>query len=421
MSFFALKRILRSQIMRHSTWMAAGGIIQLVVAFTANLVLVRFIEPEGFGRYAIAIASITLIMTFFSLRVGVLIIRTEEHAFNDEKKTLYFNVIFQELIVAGVMSFCVLSVSRLLDWWSGLLLIAVLIGQFADNNKVFFERQMPYKRLAVIEAGVNGGGHLLSVGVVLLGGHVAALYLRELFYGIATLVALRMIGRITWCRLRFVRIEEWKEILRGVRGAWFDMTFDSSFSRIIMILAGYVGGEKGAGYLFQAYRLAGIPHQFLAPLATRISFNWFSRQDNHARRYNGLRTLITYMSVPLLLAVTVVYMYADRLVPFLFGDVWAHAAQLLVSLSGYIMFLSLFDLLRVYMLATDQTRNLVVMRAAQYIGVATATVPYLMVSGTITETTLGAGVSLAYALAFVIGVWLIRVHNHINERQRVAW
>mgnify|MGYP001605352305 CR=1 FL=1 len=421
MSFFALKRILRSQIMRHSTWMAAGGIIQLVVAFTANLVLVRFIEPEGFGRYAIAIASITLIMTFFSLRVGVLIIRTEEHAFNDEKKTLYFNVIFQELIVAGVMSFCVLSVSRLLDWWSGLLLIAVLIGQFADNNKIFFERQMPYKRLSVLEAGVNGGGHLLSVGVVLLGGHMAALYLRELFYGIATLVSLRMIGRITWRRLRFVRIEEWKEILRGVRGAWFDMTFDSSFSRIIMILAGYVGGEKGAGYLFQAYRLAGIPHQFLAPLATRISFNWFSRQDNHARRYNGLRTLITYMSVPLLLAVTVVYMYADRLVPFLFGDAWAHAAQLLVSLSGYVMFLSLFDLLRVYMLATDQTRNLVVMRAAQYLGVAAATVPYLMVSGTITETTLGAGVSLAYALAFVIGVWLIRVHNHINERQRVAW
>lgn len=397
--------------------MAVSGLVQLVVAFAANLVLVRFIDPEGFGRYAIAIASITLITTFFSLRVGVLIIRTDERAFSDDKKTLYFNAIFQELIVVGVVAFGVLYVSSLLDWWSGLLLIAVLVGQFADNNKIFFERQMPYKRLSALEAGVSGGGHLLSVGVVLLGGHVAALYLRELFYGIATLVSLRVIGRITWCRLRLVRIEEWKEILRGVRGAWFDMTLDSSFSRIIVILAGYVGGERGAGYLFQAYRLAGIPHQFLAPLATRISFNWFSRQDNHARRYKGLMALIAYMSAPLLLAVVAVYMYADRLVPLLFGDDWAHAAQLLVSLSGYIMFLSLFDLLRVYMLATDQTRNLVLMRAAQYLGVSIVIVPSLANGGALTETTLGAGVSLAYALAFTIGTCLIRVHNHVNGRQ----
>jgi len=395
---------------KNSGWMAISGLVQAVIAFMANLLLLRFIEPEGFGRYAMTLASITLVMTILYMQIGIQIVRTEDHEFDNAKKAMYFNAIVNWILIAGSIAFCVLYVTGLLDWWSGCLLVGTMISQFADHNKIFFERKMPYVKLSVLEASVNGGGHVLSVFVVVLGGHVAALYIRDLFYGIATLVWLSKIGGFSWYKLRFLNLKEWQAIVQKMKGLWLDAVLDNSFARIVLIIAAYIGGEKGAGYLFQAYRLAGVPHQLLAPLAGRISFNWFSRQNSYAKRYSGLQLLIVYMSIPSALAAITIFLYADKLVPFIFGEKWTSAAHLLVSLTGYIMFVSLFDLLRVFLIANYQTNHLLAMRAAQYLGVGVIMFP-LLAGFTMTENNLSVGVSVAYTLACITSMWLIRAYN----------
>lgn len=95
-----------------------------------------------------------------------------------------------------------------------------------------------------------------------------------------------------------------------MKGVWLDFVLGSSFARIVMILAGYVGGEKGAGYFFQAYRL-------------------ISGRNSYANRYSGLRSLIGYLSIPSVLALIVTFLYVDMLVPFIFGGARMPAAHLL--------------------------------------------------------------------------------------------
>lgn len=416
MTFIPFKRLFSSQFAKNSGSMSISGLFQAVIAFMSNLVLVRFIDPEGFGRYAMTLASIALVMTIFSLQIGLQVVRTKDHDFDEAKKAMFFNAMLQGLILTGSIAFFVLYFIQLLTWWSVSLLVAALISQFAENNKVFFERKMPYVKLSALEAGVNGGGHVLSVFVVVLGGNVLALYIRDLFYGIATLVWLRQIHGFSWYKLRLLNINEWNAILRNIKGVWLDAVLDSSFSRIVMILAAYVGGEKGAGYLLQAYRLAGVQHQLLAPLAGRISFNWFSRQNSYAKRYGGLKLLIGYLSIPSALGAITIFLFAEKLVPFFFGDVWTPAAHLLVSLTGYIMFVSLFDLLRVFLIATYQTNFLLAMRTAQYFGIGIIMLP-LLAGVTLTENNLSIGVSVAYTLACMTGIWLIRANSGKSSHQ----
>ncbi|CAN0465050.1 unnamed protein product, partial [Discosporangium mesarthrocarpum] len=50
----------RRDVKAGATTLLVGQVIQVVVAFATNIVLVRHIAPEGFGRFAITLATASL-------------------------------------------------------------------------------------------------------------------------------------------------------------------------------------------------------------------------------------------------------------------------------------------------------------------------------------------------------------------------
>ena len=404
------RRLSRSHIASQASWLIASGLIQAIIAFVANLVLVRFIAPEGFGRFALTQATIGIALTVVSLRLGTQIIRIRDHAYDEEARRLYFNAILLESIVAGIIAGCALYVGGLLDWWGALLLLSVLISHFADNNKTHFERDMRYKQLSILEGGANGSSHVMSIIFVLIGGNVAALYIREFFYGLVYLYWMVKIGAFKWYKPRLLKLDEWKVIIRNARGVWLDAMLENGFPRFVMLLTGMVGGDRGAGFLLQAYRLAGVPHQLLAPIAGRMSFNWFSREADHAKRLKKLQSMIIYMFFPLLGAALITIFYAERIIWFLFGESWVPAGQLLVQLTGMIMFLSFSDVFRVYFIASYHTRYSIIVKIIQYI-VFGLTVVMFMLINTLSVNEIGLSVSLAYLFMFISGISMVWLHG----------
>src|SRR3989344_6075533 len=96
------RRLSRSHLAAQASWLVASGLIQAIIAFVANLVLVRFIAPEGFGRFALTQATIGIALTVVSLRLGTQIIRDRVIAHDEGARNLYFNAILHESVIAGV-------------------------------------------------------------------------------------------------------------------------------------------------------------------------------------------------------------------------------------------------------------------------------------------------------------------------------
>lgn len=404
------RRLLQSQIASQASWLVASGLIQASIAFIANLVLVRFIAPEGFGRFALTQATIGLVLTVVSLRLGTQIIRARNLTNDEEARSLYFNAILQESVLAGVMAGFALYAGGLLDWWGALLLISTLTIHFADNNKNYFERDMRYKQLSILEAGANGSSHIVSIILVLSGAGVAVLYIREFMYGVVYLFWMAKISAFKWYKLRALKLGEWKVIIHNARGIWLDAMLENSFSRLIMLVTGVVGGERGAGFLLQAYRLAGVPHQLLAPIAGRIAFSWFSRETDHVRRLKKLQLIILYMLAPLLGAVTITIFYGEQIIGILLGKNWIHVGQLLIDLVGLMMFLSISDAFRVYFIATYHTRYSIIMKITQYLVFWLGVVIFMLINS-LSVNDIGISISLAYLFAFISGMTMVWLHN----------
>jgi len=391
---------------RQSAWMMSAGVLQGAVSFASNLVLVHFVEPEGFGRYALTFANVGIVLALLSLRLNVLVIRTPEDRYDAETRGFYFNAIVQECAVAWLCGLGWLALIGLLDGWGALLLSAFVLRHFANNAKAGYERGMPYRQLALLEGGAHLAAHLVAVGLVLAGAGATTLYLRELVLSVLLVGLLLRAGAVTRHRLRLLRPAEWWRLVRHARTVWLDGMLESVFTRLLIVLAGAVGGERGAGFFFQAYRLAGVPHQFLNPVAARLALNWFSREPDPHRRAAVGRRLVLSLALPIGGVALANLALADAVVPWLFGERWRPVVPVLLVLSGFILFATLYAVMKTYLIASHRSRVLLWTRIAQFTGLLLPLVP-LLLGGPLEVAAVGRGVSLAYALACACGLLLL--------------
>ena len=378
----------------------SGQAIQALVAFVTNLVLVRHILPDGFGHFALVLAGASLLLSLISLRVNVLIIRLGEREYTEDVKDLYFSAISMETAVAFTIVFAWLMATKTAGLWEVLLVLTLGLRHWVEQNRAFFERTMPYRKLAYVETLVAISAHAAAAALVISGVGWVALYIREIVLTILSFVALSYVGGITLRRFRFLTIDEWKALIREARGVWLDSALEGSFHRLTILLAGFIGSDAVAGLIFQALRLAMVPHQFLAPIVTRIVANWFGRVEKQTLQDTGRDKILLVLFPPLIILALFAIAFADPVVPFLFGKNWTGVVDLFRAMAGIIVFISTFEVLRSYCLSVRRTGILLAGRAFQFAGMA---LPLAFALNGWLEGTLALalGLSIAYALAFV--------------------
>lgn len=388
-------------------FLVSGQALQAFIAFGVNLVLVRFLAPEDFGRFALILAGATIVYSIFSLRINVLVIRVNESELSVADQERFMSALGWETIFSTLLILIWILYSDDLGLWEAGLILSIGLRHWTDSNKAVFERGMPYRRLAAIETGTTTASHLLALVLVLGGMNWTVLFIREIFLSVALFGALAFSGGLTFRRFRLLNFDEWKAMFRDARGIWLDSVLEGSFQRITILLAGFIGGERIAGFFFQAQRLAVVPHQFLSPIATRIAGNWFIRVDDRARRISGRDRLLFFLFVPLLAGGVLSYLFADPVVPWLFGEKWQMAAGLFSNMAGLVVFYTLFETLKAYCWVSKQTRWLLIGRVFQYVGLLACF--GLGLSGAMAASqALSLGLSVAYGAAFIIVFGILR-------------
>ncbi|CDL00605.1 conserved protein of unknown function [Magnetospirillum gryphiswaldense MSR-1 v2] len=381
--------------------LVASAVAQAVVAFGANLIMVRHLDPAQFGHFAVVQASAALVLSVLSIRANTLIIRTLEAELDAPRRDLLFSVIGWETILASLLITVLMVSAGNTQWTDWCLVLALVIGHWTNQNRAFFERGLRFGALAVIETAVQISGHGLAVILVLTGIGAGSLYLRELFFTLGGLAALIGIGAISFYRFHWVGWSQWRAVLRDGRGVWLDAMLENSFSRLTLLLVNANTGLSGAGLFFQAQRLAMVPQQVLQPISGRVAGAWFGQTECHGQRRLMRRRLLLVTAPPLALAAILAWALADPVVPWIFGAPWAPAAPILAALAGMILFLPLFETLRSEVVASKRVRWLLVARLAQYGGLLIPLWPVLM-GESVDATHLGLALSAAYAGAFVV-------------------
>lgn len=384
----------------------AAAVTQAGVAFGANLVMVRHLDPEQFGRFAVIQASAALVLSILSIRTSTLIIRTPEAEMDTARRSLLFSVISWESLFALVIIASVMIFSNTMAWTDWCLAISLTLGHWTSQNRAFYERDMKFGGLAMVETLVQLCGHMLAVILILVGVGSASLYLRELFFAIAGLAGLAGIGALSIYQFRVLRLTEWRAVLRDGRGVWLDAMLENSFSRMTLLLVNAGAGLYGAGLFFQAQRLAMVPQQLLQPISGRVVAVWFGRTECAGQRRLMRRRMLLVTAPPLAIAALLAWTVADPVVPWIFGAPWTPAAAILTSLAGMILFLPLFEMLRSEVVASKRVRWLLVSRVIQYGGLLLPLWP-LAFGQSVDATQIGFALSLAYGAAFIVLAWVL--------------
>jgi len=402
-----MPKINLNELKKGAGFLLVGQVVQAASGFGVNLVLVRYLMPQEFGRFVLVMAAMALIYSVLSLRVESMIIRATEDGLNEETRERYFSASVIETVFSSSVMILWIYWSANAGLWEVGLIIALGVRHWANQNKAFFERSMPYRKLAFMETITLTAGHLLALALILSGFGAAVLYIREFFLTVAGLVGLWAIGGLTFCRFVLPGWGDVCSLFKEARGMWLDAVLENSFNRIIILAVGLIGGDRAAGFFFQAQRLAHVPQQFLGPVVSRVAGNWFGRTENRLERRNGRDKLLMVLAPPLLISALACFFLADPIVPWLFGERWAPSAPLFAAMCGMAGFLSLFEVLKSYCWTARQVRWLLVGRIAQYGGclalVGAALIGYLPA-----DLALAAGLSAAYALAVIVVIIALR-------------
>jgi len=387
--------------------LVAGNAVQALVAFAVNLVLVRYLIPDEFGRFAVILAGASVVYWVMSLRVNVLIIRHGDAEYDERAKDLYFSAITLEALAATLIILLWLAVTGGLGLWETTLVAAVGLRHWTDLNKTFYERTMPYRQLALVETGAALGGHLTALVLTLLGAGWVVLFIREAVISVLSVCCLWAVGGLTLGRVRLLSLANWRYLFKEARGVWLDSVLEGSFQRWTILLAGFLGGDAAAGLFFQAQRLAVVPQQLLAPVVNRIMVNWFGRTEDPSERVLGRDRLLRMISLPLAVVGILTILFADPVVPWLFGEKWSRVADLFATMCGMVTFFSLFETLKAYCLSTRQTKKILAGRVVQYAGLlvpAAAGFAGWMSA----DVSLAVGLSMAYFMAFLFVLLVLR-------------
>lgn len=385
-------------LIKQGAALTVGTLVQALTGLIAQITLMRLLLPEDFGQFVVVLAGCSLVQTILSLRLNVLIIRLSTNAESNDQARLYQAALIWETVIAALLALIWLWASDLISGPSLILLASLTVGQWVNQIVAFYERGMNYGRITIVETGSQLAGHAIALIIVLSGLGAIGLYLREFASILFKLIAYGAIGALPRPVWVWPRLDACRQIWREARGVWAEGILEGVFARLIILTAGAMIGLHGAGLFAQSHRLAMLPHQFLAPVISRMSANLFNRtSDLRRRRYLAWRLGLATIAL-MLPGIAITWFWAVDIVPWLFGEKWREAGSVLRAMIGVMLFLSLFDLLRSFCYAHKWVRPVLWARATQILVFA---IPALFIFTPQVET-LAWILSVTFAAAFTV-------------------
>lgn len=357
-----ISQILRSRVLANISYLTSGSFFQIIFGFCSNILLVRFLEPEHFGTYAVIFAGLSLISSIISLRIPIHIIKAKEISAN-QLSELYFLTLLEIclFVVAGSL------ISFIFDFNLSYLIIAILslcISMLFSFQKALVERKMKYKLLVSIETVATLISHSIAIYLAYYEFGVLSLLFRELMFAGIGIMILFYFGFFVRPPLPKIKTISFRHYFQSIGFIYIDQSFEQLLTRFRIILIEFISGPAGTGIFFQAERLATVPHQLMQSIVGRFALNYFSSINDYNRKFAFFYMLLAcffFGAIILFFA----SLYINPLVLFLYGPQWSYVSKVFMLLFGMVVFLPAIELIKSLAYAENNKWSLIILRGSQ--------------------------------------------------------
>jgi len=382
-------------------WSFLNNLVSRAGSMLTGIVLARILIPEDYGIYAVALVGINAMLSLNELGVSLAIIRWPGDVRRIAPTVNTLAMSFSTLLFVGAM-FGAPYLCRALHApdASGvlrLLATSVLIDAAAAVPAAFMTREFMQDRRLVVDTVGLVITSTLSI-VLALDGHGAW----SLAWGqiIGNVVNAALI--IWWAPWRF-RFGWRRDLVRELLDFGLPLAVASlmvfAMLNLDYIVVGSILGPLSLGYYLLAFNLSGWPVGLLSAPIRRVSLAAFSRLADDSSKASAAFvrafTLLLAITLPASLGM---YVLAEPLIGFLYGEKWLPSAKVLPFLMVLGLTRVLAELAYDFLVAKGRARANLIVQSIWF----AALIPALII-GAKTNGIVGVAVGHAITAAVIVG------------------
>lgn len=333
--------------MSNYIWVFLEKFSLIVIKLVFMAVAARFISPDVFGVFSIAIFLVNSLGLIVDSGMAGSVIK-EKHVDEQDYYTLnYFNV-----VIAVIISFLLFGLSgEVADYYQKPELALILKSLcltliFRAFSTVYFAYLCRELRFAE-QAKITALAAIISVGVTLAliwqGWTLWALVVQQILESFLIFVFLAYISKINFFKFQFNKEKFKKHFTFGTRLS-FASLIESSFPNIILNKINAIGGMKAVGNYTQNVKVSdlfiGIMTVTLDKVMMPVMAKTVNDKNDLIKYLNQILTYFTYIAY---LIFTVMIICSNEIIFLLLGKEWTNSAWMLalVAYCGYAQILEI--------------------------------------------------------------------------------
>ena len=381
--------------------------LQIVIGFLSNVVLARLLDVEHFGIYAVVFATIGIVRAVFTFNTGVYAIRSD--SIDAVQVGELYVLVVVEFIFSAIATACLALLFSLDGWLLFYALMASSFQSLVHLKKSIFERQMNYGKLSWLEFGSMAAAHAVGVFLALAGFGVLTFFIRDLLLAAFLFLGLMIFaqtGPVEWPKAFRFRIGFY---LRQLGAVYIDQIVERGLARVTILCVDHFLGAASAGLFFQAERLAMIHQQFLQPILSRFSMNYFSRSASENRKQFLLILAIASALVGCLVVVACSFLLEDLIV-LIYGEKWRKTFPIFMCLFGVLIFLPVMELFKSLFYSRNDASGLFWLRAPAVVAMA-GCLSIFILKDAVTASNIGLAVSCSVGAGLIGSIVFVVLRN----------
>lgn len=402
------------RLVRGGAAVALSSYFLFAFGFLSNLVLTRLLAPADFGIFALGTFFFALLNLRSKFGVDQAFV---QHAVTDAQSSGTFAGLSLVTGMASLLLTCIAApVLAALGYSQSIIMATLALAGVGMMDSVMgiawvqLDKSLQFTRVSLVTAVAFPISYVPAFYIAYQGGGYWALLAQNIAYSFLLLVGLwftarRVLPKIWKMRWSFSGVLA-KQFLRFGMVVGLTTIFATIVYQFDNFLVGTFNGVETLGYYDRAYRIAQWSSILVGSVLTRTAFYAYSRLQNDAVRLTKTAMMslwiVTTLAVPIALAV---FVSADDLILFLFGEKWLPSALLLKFLVAYSVLRPLLDDAGSLFIALGHPRRTTLVVVFQALALAVAATPLTVQFGAV-GTAIGVGV--AFLVGLIVTYYFVR-------------
>lgn len=301
----------------------------MAIAFIANIVLARILNPEEFGILAIAFFFIAISNVLVESGLGGALVRDKDATETDYSTIFIFNLGVSVILYVALFSFSwkietYYGISNL-SFYLKILGLILIINAFKIIQNVRLVKALNYKKISLF--------NIISITIATIIGIIIAV----LGYGVWALILLQVVNALVstilfWSFEKNITIfvfskNSFKKLYGFGLFTTLSSILDTIFDNVYQLILGKYFNLNQTGYYYQAKKLTEIPVGIIKSTSISVVFSALSNIQDDKDKFDKLYSnIVRVFTVIVGIICLLIFIYSKELLQILYGEEWIPAS-----------------------------------------------------------------------------------------------